>query len=145
MESKKTKRPRRTIRADGPDPIDVHVGQRLRLARSLAGINQTELGEGIGVSFQAVQKYEQGNNRISASRLFAAARFLECPVAFFFEEAGTAAAAGASVFLAKELDLIRALRRIADKAARDSILQLIRQIGLSHRGESEDRKRHAAC
>ena len=145
MDPKKSKRLRRTIRADGPDPIDVHVGQRLRLARSLAGINQTELGEGIGVSFQAVQKYEQGNNRISASRLFAAARFLECPVAFFFEEAGNAAAAEASAFLAKELELIRALRRVADQAARDSIAQLIRQIGLSQRDAGEDRKRHAAC
>jgi transcriptional regulator with XRE-family HTH domain len=92
-----------------------------------------------------VQKYEQGHNRISASRLFAAAQLLACPVAFFFEEAGNPAAAATSVFLAKELELIRALRRIGDKAARDSILQLIRQIGVARRDVSEDRKRHAAC
>ncbi|HUB96285.1 MAG TPA: helix-turn-helix transcriptional regulator, partial [Stellaceae bacterium] len=54
------RRPRRTVREHGPDPVDVHVGRRLRQARLLAGLSQEELGDGIGVSFQAVQKYEQG-------------------------------------------------------------------------------------
>src|SRR5271154_7637768 len=80
------RRPRRTVREHGPDPVDVHVGKRLRQARLLAGLSQEELGDGIGVSFQAVQKYEQGENRLSASRLFRAAKLLDRPVSFFFDE-----------------------------------------------------------
>src|SRR5215469_959027 len=83
---------RRTVREHGPDPIDVHVGQRLRQARLLAGLSQEELGVGIGVSFQAVQKYEHGENRLSASRLFRAAKLLDRPVSFFFEDLGGATA-----------------------------------------------------
>jgi transcriptional regulator with XRE-family HTH domain len=128
MNRKKNHRPRRTIRSDGPDPLDIHVGQKLRLARTLAGINQTELGHAIGVSFQAVQKYEQANNRISASRLFAAANALKCPVSFFFDGIDEGPATRGS-FLGKELELIRALRRIANASTRDSILQLVNQIG----------------
>ena len=60
---------RRIVQRDGPEPVDVQVGQRLRLARILAGISQGDLGDGIGISFQDVQKYETGENRISASRL----------------------------------------------------------------------------
>ncbi len=58
----KPPRSRRTVREHGPDPVDVHVGRRLRQARLLSGLSQEELGDGIGVSFQAVQKYEQGEN-----------------------------------------------------------------------------------
>ena len=85
--SGRSMRRRRTVREHGPDPVDVHVGKRLRQARLLAGLSQEELGDGIGVSFQAVQKYEQGENRLSASRLFRAATLLQQPVAFFFEAA----------------------------------------------------------
>jgi len=87
-ETHSTGRRRRTIREHGPDPVDVHVGRRLRQARFLAGMSQEELGAGIGVSFQAVQKYEHGENRLSASRLFKAARLLDRPISFFFEELG---------------------------------------------------------
>jgi transcriptional regulator with XRE-family HTH domain len=123
----------------GPDPIDLHVGHRLRLARNLADVNQTELGEGIGVSFQAVQKYESADNRISASRMFAAAKFLGCSVAFFFDgcEGGSTGDDGGP-FLSKELELIRALRSIMNETARDSLLQLIKQIGVSHSDQDED-------
>jgi transcriptional regulator with XRE-family HTH domain len=133
------KRKTRITATDGPDPIDLHVGRRLRLARNLAGVNQTELGEGIDVSFQAVQKYESGDNRISASRLFAAAKFLGCSVAFFFEGCeGSSAADDGGPFLSKELQLIRALRSIMNETARDSIRQLIRQIGAWHSDQDED-------
>ena len=74
----------------------MHVGRRLRQARFLAGMSQEELGAGIGVSFQAVQKYEHGENRLSASRLYKAARLLDRPVSFFFEELGGEQAAGSS-------------------------------------------------
>jgi transcriptional regulator with XRE-family HTH domain len=76
---------RRTVVVDGPDPIDQHVGGQVRLRRAQAGLTQTELGSKLGLSFQAVQKYESGENRISASRLYQLARILDVPVSYFFE------------------------------------------------------------
>lgn len=67
-------------------PLDRHVGRRVRLRRTLLGLTQQELGEQIGVTFQQIQKYERGTNRISASRLWEIARVLKVPVAFFFED-----------------------------------------------------------
>src|SRR5208282_6153928 len=84
-------RNRRTVREHGPNPIDVHVGGRLKQVRMMAGMSQEELGLGIGVSFQAVQKYEHGENRLSASRLFRAAKLLGRPVSFFFDKLQTTA------------------------------------------------------
>ena len=69
-----------------PNPIDVHVGQRLRQRRSLLGMSQTDLGEAIGLTFQQVQKYERGANRVSGSRLFDLGRVLDVPIAWFFED-----------------------------------------------------------
>ncbi|SDH89901.1 helix-turn-helix domain-containing protein [Roseospirillum parvum] len=84
-----TKPPRRqpfTAKEYGPDPVDVHVGRRLRLRRTLLGMSQEQLAAAIGVTFQQVQKYERGGNRISASRLFDVARVLGVPISFFFED-----------------------------------------------------------
>ena len=67
------------------DPIDTHVGQRLRLRRTMAGMSQERLGEAIGVSFQMVQKYERGDCRVGASRLMKISSALDVPVSFFFE------------------------------------------------------------
>lgn len=67
------------------DPIDTHVGQRLRLRRTMAGMSQERLGEAIGVSFQMVQKYERGDCRVGASRLMKISNALSVPVSFFFE------------------------------------------------------------
>jgi transcriptional regulator with XRE-family HTH domain len=123
-------RRRRTIREHGPDPVDVHVGRRLRQARFLAGKSQEELGAGIGVSFQAVQKYEHGENRLSASRLFKAAQLLERPVSFFFEELGAepqnAPAAG---FSREEIELVRHFRQIPSDDVREHLLQMTKRIG----------------
>lgn len=77
-----------------PHPVDQHVGARLRRARSLRGHSQAALGEAVGVTFQQIQKYERGANRLSASTLFRLAAFLEFPVEWFFE--GLSAASGAS-------------------------------------------------
>ena len=71
--------------ARGPTSIDQHVGARLRLRRSLLEMSQSELGEKLGVTFQQVQKYERGTNRVGASRLFHVARVMEVPVSYFFE------------------------------------------------------------
>lgn len=75
-----------TASALGPDPVDEHVGHRIRVRRELLGLSQAELGELIGVTFQQIQKYERGANRISASRLYDAARVLRVPVSYFFED-----------------------------------------------------------
>ena len=122
-------RVRRTVREHGPDPIDVHVGKRLRQARLLAGLSQEELGAGIGVSFQAVQKYEQGENRLSASRLFRAARLLDRPVAFFFNELEGEVPSGTStVFSRDEIELVRHFRLIASDEVREHLLQVAKRI-----------------
>ncbi|MGB0695684.1 MAG: helix-turn-helix domain-containing protein [Rhodospirillaceae bacterium] len=71
-----------------PDPVDVHVGRRLRLRRTLLGMSQEQLANAVGVTFQQIQKYERGSNRVSASRLFDISKVLGVPVAFFFEDIG---------------------------------------------------------
>ena len=68
-----------------PSPIDVHVGSRVRLRRTLLGMSQERLGEALGLTFQQVQKYERGANRVSASKLYEIARSLQSSVAYFFE------------------------------------------------------------
>ncbi len=70
-----------------PNPIDVHVGSRVRLRRMMLGMSQEKLGESLGITFQQIQKYEKGTNRIGASRLQHIATILKVPVAFFFEDA----------------------------------------------------------
>lgn len=69
-----------------PNPVDVHVGQRVRMRRTLLGMSQEKLGEAVGLTFQQIQKYERGSNRIGASRLWDLSRVLDCPMAFFFED-----------------------------------------------------------
>src|SRR5260221_11864963 len=69
-----------------PNPIDVHVGQRIRQRRTLLGMSQEKLAEAIGLTFQQVQKYERGANRVGSSRLLDLARELEVPIAYFFED-----------------------------------------------------------
>jgi len=79
--------PRRPGRrkTDKPDPVDVHVGSRIRLRRNMLGLSQEKLGEAIGLTFQQVQKYERGANRVGASRLHELSRVLDVPVVFFFD------------------------------------------------------------
>lgn len=89
--SKKSRKRAVELRSDGtkkgvPRPVDVHVGGRVRLRRTLLGMSQEELGEALGVTFQQVQKYERGSNRISASRLFQISKILDAPITFFFDD-----------------------------------------------------------
>jgi transcriptional regulator with XRE-family HTH domain len=83
-----TATPRRPGRrkSDQPNPIDVHVGSRVRLRRNMLGLSQEKLGEAIGLTFQQVQKYERGANRIGASRLLELSAVLGVPVSFFYDE-----------------------------------------------------------
>src|SRR5882672_3836956 len=69
-----------------PNPIDVHVGQRIRQRRSLLGMSQEKVAQALGLTFQQVQKYERGTNRVGSSRLFDLTRILSVPISYFFEE-----------------------------------------------------------
>ncbi|WP_262691482.1 helix-turn-helix domain-containing protein [Kordiimonas aestuarii] len=118
-----------------PDPIDVHVGQRVRARRKMLGLSQTQLGTELGVTFQQVQKYERGTNRIGSSRLFRMSTTLDVPVAYFFEGAETklpgynAASEGldGDAFDRQETqELVEAYYRIADPRIRKKVLGLAR-------------------
>src|SRR5262245_24299959 len=75
-----------------PNAVDVHVGSRMRMRRMMLGMSQQRLGEALGITFQQVQKYEKGNNRMGSSRLQQAAHVLGIDISFFFEDAPVAAA-----------------------------------------------------
>lgn len=101
-------------------PLDRHVGRRVRLRRTLLGLTQQELGEQIGVTFQQIQKYERGTNRISASRLWEIARVLKVPVSFFFEDFQEDAetlpqSSGDNAISTEELRLLVAFNRLSKK------------------------------
>jgi len=71
--------------ADPAHPVDVYVGARLRIRRKVMGLSQTQVADALGITFQQIQKYERGSNRISASKLYDAARLLQAPVSYFFD------------------------------------------------------------
>ncbi|MBO0765990.1 MAG: helix-turn-helix transcriptional regulator [Hyphomicrobiaceae bacterium] len=126
------------------NPIDIHVGSRVRFRRMLLGMSQEKLGERLGLTFQQVQKYEKGINRIGASRLFDLAQVLGVPVQFFYEEAPVPEARMAATdsvadgpdehsiveFLRSRdgLELNRAFVRIPDLKARRAIVDLVRSL-----------------
>lgn len=124
-----------------PNPVDVHVGSRIRLRRNLLGLSQEKLGTAIGLTFQQVQKYERGTNRVGASRLFQLATVLNVPVSFFFDDLAPETAArygglqeSAATFeqdpLTKRetLELVRAYNRIADPAIRRRLFDLVKSL-----------------
>jgi transcriptional regulator with XRE-family HTH domain len=142
-------------RGEGPNPIDVHVGARLRLRRTLLGLSQEKLGEAVGITFQQLQKYERGANRISASRLFNLAQVLSVPVTFFFEDlppaeemiSGKSSRSEPSETdefesMAKRetLELVRAYYRITDPAVRRRTFDLVKALG----GDEKERGSQAA-
>lgn len=95
----KTEKPARkaakkTSRRIGPHPIDTHVGSRVKLRRMILGMSQDALGKALGLTFQQIQKYEKGVNRIGASRLFELSELLEVPIQFFYDDYGDAVPAG---------------------------------------------------
>ena len=130
------------IAKKAPNPTDKHVGSRVRMRRMMLGMSQEKLGDALGLTFQQVQKYEKGTNRIGASRLQQIAHSLQVPVAFFFEGApsisggrheGMAEApspAYVSDFLATSdgLALTKAFMRISDSKLRRRIVDLVEQI-----------------
>ena len=105
MAKRKHKRRRRTILRDGPNPVDVHVGKRVRERRVSLGMSQAKLGEYLGLTFQQIQKYEKGTNRISASKLWALSHFFKVSVEWFFEGLGEAGSAGMPCILGSMLEM----------------------------------------
>ncbi len=130
-----------------PHPVDVHAGERVWQRRKLLGMTQTDLGDALGLTFQQVQKYERGANRIGAGRLYDLARVLDVPVIFFFEDMPTAVAAISPATkrrgkakklpsyapdpMAKRetLGLVRAYYKIEDADVRKQVSQLIKVLG----------------
>jgi transcriptional regulator with XRE-family HTH domain len=123
-----------------PNPVDKYVGSRVRMRRIMLGMSQEKLGEALGLTFQQVQKYEKGTNRVGASRIQQISEILQVPVSFLFEggpsgTAGEGFAEGTSPayvsdFLATSegLTLTRAFTRITDAKLRRSIVELVEQI-----------------
>lgn len=131
-----------------PNPVDRHVGSRVRMRRIMLGMSQEKLGEGLGLTFQQIQKYEKGTNRIGASRIQQISEILQVPVSFLFEgspgSVSDAEAYGESPspayvadFLATSegLALIRAFTRIPDIKLRRAIVDMVELIG--ERDEAE--------
>lgn len=139
----------RGARAAKPTQVDAHVGARVRLRRTLLGMSQEKLGEAIGLTFQQVQKYERGANRIGASRLFDLSRVLDVPVSFFFDDldSRTPSSQGfaepPSSFEAKALskreilELARAFDRIKSDKVRKRILELTKSVATLHDDDAE--------
>ncbi len=137
-----------------PSPVDVHVGARIRLRRTLMGMSQERLGDALGLTFQQVQKYERGVNRVGASRLFDLSRILDVPISFFYDNMADAVSGvvsgapppgrsasgfaeqqegfgGADDAMSKRetLELVRAYYRITDPNVRKRMYDLMKSMG----------------
>ena len=125
-----------------PHPVDVHVGSRVRLRRTMLGMSQEKLGEAVGLTFQQIQKYERGANRIGCSRIYQFSSILDVPVAFFFQDmpaealGAKAVANGLSAHASENpeddplsrqetLALVRAYYRIQDTQVRKRVFDLL--------------------
>ncbi|WP_337996458.1 helix-turn-helix domain-containing protein [Oleispirillum naphthae] len=128
-----------------PNPVDVHVGSRIRLRRTLLGMSQERLGDALGLTFQQVQKYERGTNRVGASRLWDLSRVLDVPISFFYEDMSEGVAdksprlisgldeepetIGTDPLTKREtLELVRAYYRIADPTVRKRVFDLAKAL-----------------
>ncbi len=134
-----------------PSPVDVHVGARLRVRRTLLGMSQTTVGDATGLTFQQMQKYEKGTNRISASRLFALSRLLDVPIEYFFDDMPTAVAASSPTLgggkakkppsyeldpMARRetMELVRAYYKITDPEIRKHLFAMTKTLGARSSG-----------
>ncbi len=139
-------------RESRPSPIDIHVGSRIRLRRTLLGMSQERLGDALGLTFQQVQKYERGMNRVGASRLFDISRVLDVPISYFFDdmpegmsESPVSGPRGRTYGLSEQqetfspgidsqltkretLELVRTYYRIIDPAMRKRIFDLMKSL-----------------
>jgi len=130
------------------NPIDLHVGVRIRMRRRMQGVSQEKLAEALGLTFQQVQKYERGANRVSASKLYEIAATLKAPVAYFFDgladpageaddvesQGGDERAVHAFLMTSEGLELARSFTQVPRGRVRRRLLELIRALG----GEGEE-------
>ncbi len=131
-----------------PSPVDVHVGARLRIRRTLLGLSQTALAEALGLTFQQVQKYERGANRMGSSRLYDVARILAVPIKYFFDDMPAAVAASSPTLVggrAKQppsyepdpmakretLELVRAYYKISNPHVRNRLYEMVKALGVA--------------
>jgi transcriptional regulator with XRE-family HTH domain len=122
-----------------PNPVDRHVGSRVRMRRIMLGMSQEKLGEGLGLTFQQIQKYEKGTNRIGASRIQQISEILQVPVSFLFEgspgssevfgEAPSPAYIADFLATSEGLALVRAFTRIPNIKLRRAIVDMVELIG----------------
>jgi transcriptional regulator with XRE-family HTH domain len=137
-----------------PNPIDVHVGSRVRLRRTLLGMSQTALAEAVGLTFQQIQKYERGVNRVSSSRLVDLANALNVTISYFFDEmsAGVSAQSPSELMrknrrpdidlekdpLAKRetLEFVRAYYKIPDLRVRKQLFELTKSVAKANASEA---------
>lgn len=140
-----------TTKKRSPNPVDVHVGERLRSRRVLLGISQEKLADAVGITFQQVQKYERGANRVSASRLWQFSKILDAPISYFFDsfsEPKNPVTVGlsdnlqegfahdANVMEQKEtIDLIREYYSIPDPKLRRDLFKMIKTMAANMRDE----------
>ena len=136
---------KKTAMANNPNPIDIHVGGRVRLRRTLLGMSQEKLAQALGLTFQQIQKYERGANRIGSSRLYHLSQILDVPVSFFFDDMphDVAAAGGGrgmsdaeqdpygpdTMSKRETLELVRAYYRIPDDRLRRKVFELVKAAG----------------
>jgi transcriptional regulator with XRE-family HTH domain len=139
--------------------VDTHVGARMRQRRTLLGMSQTKLGDAVGLTFQQIQKYERGSNRVSSSRLFEFAKVLDVPVAYFFDEMPANALSGRPMsgrgrkgfgeagtpfeqekdkdpLIKREtLELVRAYYKIREARVRKRIFEMVKAVGAASHAE----------
>jgi len=138
------------LRRGEPHDVDIHVGGRLRLRRSALGLSQDQVGTAVGLSFQQIQKYERGVNRMGASRLYEIGKVLHVPISYFFEDFGELSLAeeGDSSYqpdpaMKREtLELMRAYHQVLDLKQRKKILKLVQALAEEAQLESEEKERN---
>ena len=133
-----------------PNPIDIHVGKRVRLRRTLLGMSQEKLGKAINVTFQQVQKYERGTNRIGSSRLYQLSQVLDIPVSYLFDDlpieitarkspgltdVKVASFQGDPLVKRETLELVRAYYRITDPSVRKRVFELVKAVAKPASGD----------
>ncbi len=140
------------VRSDQDKRIDAHVGRRLRRRRTLLGMSQTALGQAVGLTFQQIQKYERGTNRIGSGRLYQFAEVLDVPVQFFFDdmtpdvagrpsdvgEAQVAGGEGDQMARRETLELVRSYYRISETGIRRKAREFVKLIAELAAGAEEE-------
>lgn len=144
-------RPAKRPKEEGPHPIDVHVGARVKLRRMILGMSQETLGKALGLTFQQIQKYEKGVNRIGASRIFELSQLLDVPIQYFYEDYGDTGAARSQglaepdageafmqlVNSPEGVELCRHFAEIKDPKVRKRVLDLVKTIAETETSKSD--------